>query len=84
MKCKLIQIVIMICGISVYFCHGKQQHQQQMLHQPNHNRINRVRGNILQNLTRTHEYDDNIVTSRLDASVQIRQFYRAVRDIYNR
>lgn len=48
------------------------------------NRINRMRGNLLQNLTRTHEYDDNIVTSQLDASIQVRQFYRTFRDVYNR
>ncbi|KAJ6646581.1 Phospholipase B1, membrane-associated [Pseudolycoriella hygida] len=47
------------------------------------NRINRKRGNLLQNLTRTHEYDDNIVTSQLDASIQVRQFYRSFRDVYN-
>ncbi|XP_037033340.1 phospholipase B1, membrane-associated-like [Bradysia coprophila] len=47
------------------------------------NRINRMRGNLLQNLTRTHEYDDNIVTSQLDASIQVRQFYRSFRDVYN-
>lgn len=50
----------------------------------NSNRINRMRGNILQNLTRTHEYDDNIVTSQLDASVRVRQFYRDIRNIYNK
>lgn len=48
------------------------------------NRINRMRGNLLQNLTRTHQYDDNIVTSQLDASIQVRQFYRTFRDVYNR
>lgn len=51
--------------------------------EPN-NRINRKRGNILRNLTRTHEYDDNIVTSQLDASTPVRQFYRSFRDVYNR
>lgn len=48
------------------------------------NRINRQRGNILRNLTRTHAYEDNIVTSQLDASERVRQFYRSIRDIYNR
>lgn len=51
---------------------------------PDSNRINRQRGNILRNLTRTHAYDDNIVTSQLDASERVRQFYRSIRDIYNR
>lgn len=46
-------------------------------------RINRVRGSILRNLTRTHAFDDNIVTSHLDASLRIRQFYRTVRNVYN-
>lgn len=50
----------------------------------NSNRINRMRGNILRNLTRTHAYDDNIVTSQLDASERVRQFYRTVRNIYDR
>lgn len=50
----------------------------------NSNRINRMHGNILRNLTRTHAYDDNIVTSQLDASLRVRQFYRTLRDIYNR
>lgn len=48
------------------------------------NRISRLRGNILRNLTRTHEYENNIVTSQLDASVGLRQVYRTIRDIYNR
>lgn len=48
------------------------------------NRINRMRGSIITNLTRTHSYDDDIVTSHLDASVQIRQFYRMFRDVYNK
>lgn len=50
----------------------------------NSNRINRMRGSIITNLTRTHAYDDDIVTSHLDASVRIRQFYRMFRDIYNK
>lgn len=48
------------------------------------NRINRMRGSIITNLTRTHAYDDDIVTSHLDASVRIRQFYRTIRDVYNK
>lgn len=48
------------------------------------NRISRQRGNILRNLTGTHAYAENIVTSPLDASQGIRQVYRAVRDIYNK
>lgn len=50
----------------------------------NSNRINRMRGSIITNLTRTHAYDDDIVTSHLDASVRIRQFYRMIRDVYNK
>lgn len=50
----------------------------------NSNRINRIRGNILQNLTLTHAYDDNIVTSQLDASKQVRQIYRSIRNLYNK
>lgn len=48
------------------------------------NRINRIRGSIITNLTRTHAYDDDIVTSHLDASDRIRQFYRMIRDVYNK
>lgn len=48
------------------------------------NRINRMRGSIITNLTRTHSYDDDIVTSHLDASIRIRQFYRMFRDVYNK
>lgn len=48
------------------------------------NRINRMRGSIITNLTRTHAYDDDIVTSHLDASVRIRHFYRMIRDVYNK
>lgn len=50
----------------------------------NSNRINRMRGSIITNLTRTHAYDDDIVTSHLDASIRIRQFYRMFRDVYNK
>lgn len=50
----------------------------------NSNRINRMRGSIITNLTRTHAYDDDIVTSHLDASIRIRQFYRMIRDVYNK
>lgn len=48
------------------------------------NRINRIRGSVITNLTRTHAYDDDIVTSHLDASVRIRQFYRMIRDVYHK
>lgn len=48
------------------------------------NRINRIRGSVITNLTRTHAYDDDIVTSHLDASVRIRSFYRMIRDVYNK
>lgn len=47
-------------------------------------RINRMRGSIITNLTRTHAYDDDIVTSHLDASIRIRKFYRMIRDVYNK
>lgn len=50
----------------------------------NSNRINRMRGSIITNLTRTHSYDDDIVTSHLDASTRIRKFYRMIRDVYNK
>lgn len=50
----------------------------------NSNRINRMRGSIITNLTRTHAYEDDIVTSHLDASHRIRQFYRMIRDVYNK
>lgn len=50
----------------------------------NFNRINRMRGSIITNLTRTHAYDDDIVTSHLDESIRIRQFYRMIRDVYNK
>ncbi|XP_058461606.1 phospholipase B1, membrane-associated-like [Malaya genurostris] len=48
------------------------------------NQINRWRGNILKNLTGTHEYENHIVTSQLDASMPIRMFYRSFREVYNR
>lgn len=48
------------------------------------NRINRMRGSIITNLTKTHAYDDDIVTSHLDESIRIRQFYRMIRDVYNK
>lgn len=50
----------------------------------NSNRINRMRGSIITNLTRTHSYDDDIVTSHLDASTRIRKIYRMIRDVYNK
>lgn len=43
-----------------------------------------MRGSIITNITRTHAYDDDIVTSHLDASVRIRQIYRMIRDVYNK
>ena len=46
--------------------------------------INRMRGNILRNLTGTHEYDDHIVTSQLDVSQPAIWFYRGFRELYNR
>lgn len=52
--------------------------------QPQNNIINRSKGNILRNLTRTHQYQDNIVTSQLDASNPIRLFYRGFREVYKR
>ncbi|XP_055535523.1 phospholipase B1, membrane-associated-like isoform X1 [Wyeomyia smithii] len=48
------------------------------------NSINRLRGNILKNLTGTQEYENHIVTSKLDASMPIRMFYRGFREVYNR
>ncbi|XP_052873447.1 phospholipase B1, membrane-associated-like [Anopheles cruzii] len=48
------------------------------------NRISRERGNILKNLTGTQEYENHIVTSRLDASEPVRMMYRGIREVYNR
>lgn len=50
----------------------------------NENVINRQRGNILRNLTQTHQYENNIVTSQLDASSPIRYIYRGLREVYAR
>lgn len=50
----------------------------------NNNIINRQKGNILRNLTNTQQYEDNIVTSSLDASNPIRFIYRGFREVYSR
>lgn len=47
-------------------------------------KISRVKGNILRNITGTQEFEDHIVTSSLDNSMMIRMFYRGVREFYNR
>lgn len=70
--------ITLICAVCIV-CVRSQDEQSRTS-----NRISRLRGNILRNLTRTHEYEDNIVTSQLDASVGVRQVYRTIRDIYNR
>ena len=72
---------LLLFVISTIICINNSVHCQRAI---NNNRISRLRGNILRNITQTHEFDDNIVTSQLDASVGIRQFYRNIRDIYNR
>uniref|UniRef100_A0A182XC46 SGNH hydrolase-type esterase domain-containing protein n=1 Tax=Anopheles quadriannulatus TaxID=34691 RepID=A0A182XC46_ANOQN len=51
---------------------------------PVRNRISRERGNILKNITGTQEYENHIVTSRLDASEPVRMMYRGIREVYNR
>ncbi|XP_037917626.1 phospholipase B1, membrane-associated-like [Hermetia illucens] len=48
------------------------------------NVIGRMRGNIFRNLTKTQQYENNIVTSRLDSSAQIRKLYRNFRELYSR
>lgn len=69
---------LLICAVCI-LCVRTQSEQSRTS-----NRISRLRGNILRNLTRTHEYENNIVTSQLDASVGVRQLYRTIREIYNR
>ena len=46
--------------------------------------ISRQRGNLLRNLTMQHQYENNIVTSRLDGSMPIRWVYRGIREMYSR
>lgn len=50
----------------------------------NDNIINRQKGNILKDITDTQQYEDNIVTSSLDASNPIRFIYRGFREVYSR
>ena len=47
-------------------------------------RINRLKGNIFQNLTGVQEFEDHIVQSQLDNSHLMRMFYRSVREVYSR
>lgn len=47
-------------------------------------KISRKGGIPLWNLTRTHEYEDNIVTSRLDVMQPVVWLYRGIREVYNR
>lgn len=70
---KYSTIILVILAISI---NGQPQEQN--------NVINRSKGNILRNLTRTQQYQDNIVTSQLDASNPIRLFYRGFREVYKR
>lgn len=72
---KLVHILYVVCCISAIYLVNAQQ-------QPN--RISRQRGNVLRNLTRTQSYQNDIVTSPLDASDGIRQVYRTLRDVYNK
>lgn len=46
-------------------------------------KISRDGGNILTNLTRTHSYEDNIVTSALDVMPPVIWLYRGIREVYN-
>lgn len=48
------------------------------------NIISRTQGNILRNLTISHAYKGNVVTSALDTSEPLRWFYRGFRDFYSR
>lgn len=50
----------------------------------NGEKISRNAGIPLWNLTRTHEYEDNIVTSRLDVMQPVVWLYRGIREVYNR
>lgn len=72
-------------GIFICFLLVGQIYSQ---HQPSStafdNRISRLRGNVLRNITHTQSYQNNIVTSPLDASDGIRQVYRSLRDVYNK
>lgn len=47
-------------------------------------KISRLKGNILRNLTGTQEFENHIVTSQLDNSYLIRMFYRGIREVYSR
>lgn len=47
-------------------------------------KISRLKGNILTNLTGTQEFEDHIVTSSLDNSYLIRMVYRGIREVYSR
>lgn len=78
---KIASLIVIALAVSIHIDHYTVDAQNA---RRNSNRINRMRGNILQNLTRTHAYDDNIVTSQLDASMRVRQFYRDIRNIYNK
>lgn len=66
--------MIFLVALTITKTNGQQQE----------NIINRSKGNILRNLTRTQQYQDNIVTSQLDASNPIRLFYRGFREVYKR
>lgn len=45
-------------------------------------KISRSKGNILQNLQETQEFEDHIVTSNLDSPGFMRMIYRGIREIY--
>lgn len=81
MNSQLFRVIIAIYVIDI--C-GPDRFTPKVAVAEQSNRISRLRGNILRNLTRTHEYEDNIVTSQLDASSGLRQAYRAIRDLYNK
>lgn len=46
-------------------------------------KISRKGGIPLWNLTRTHEYEGNIVTSPLDTMTPVKWLYRGIRELYN-
>lgn len=52
---------------------------QQNVQEP---KISRNGGNIIRNLTKTHSYEDNIVTSKLDTMQPVIWMYRGIREIY--
>lgn len=73
----MVHVLLVLIGICAMGLADAQQ-------STNLNRISRLRGNVLRNITRTQSYQNDIVTSPLDASDGIRQVYRSLRDVYNK